>query len=161
MDNETFGIYPRQHIPGQTISKYIKAYAEKFGVADKIRPSHKVLTAEHQETAEGGWVLTVSNGDGEESRVFARHLVIATGLTSEPWLPHFEGQESFGGNIFHGKDFQSNAYTLKTAKTVTIFGATKFAWDAAYAYATAGVRVNWIVRCRSCLRRQIFASNPS
>lgn len=149
MDSETFGIYPRQHIPGSTINKYIQAYAAKFGIADKVRPRHKVRTAEHQETAEGGWVLTVANGAGEESRVFARHLVIATGLTSEPWLPHFEGQESFGGRIFHGKDFQSNADTLKTAKAVTIFGSTKFAWDAAYAYATAGVKVNWIVRCRS------------
>lgn len=151
MDSETFNIHPRQHIPGETVNKYIKAYAEKFGIADKIRSSHKVLTAEHQETVEGGWILTVSNASGEETKVFARHLIIATGLTSEPWLPHFEGQESFGGKIFHGKDFQKNADTLTTAKTVTIFGSTKFAWDAAYAYATAGVKVNWIVRCESSL----------
>ncbi|KAF4820630.1 FAD-dependent monooxygenase DEP4 [Colletotrichum siamense] len=148
MDSETFNIHPRQHIPGETVNKYIKAYAEKFGIADKIRSSHKVLTAEHQETVEGGWILTVSNASGEETKVFARHLIIATGLTSEPWLPHFEGQESFGGKIFHGKDFQKNADTLTTAKTVTIFGSTKFAWDAAYAYATAGVKVNWIVRSK-------------
>ncbi|CCF38219.1 hypothetical protein CH063_09361 [Colletotrichum higginsianum] len=149
MDSETFNIQPGQHIPGETIHAYIKAYADKFGIADKVRSSRKVLVAEHQETAEGGWVLTVLNANKEESKVFARRLIVATGMTSEPWLPHFEGQESFGGRIFHGKHFQQNADTLKTASTVTVFGGTKFAWDAVYAYATAGVKVNWVIRCRS------------
>ncbi|KAK6225318.1 hypothetical protein QIS74_01365 [Colletotrichum tabaci] len=146
MDSETFNIQPGQHIPGKTIHAYIKAYADKFGIADKVRSSHKVLVAEHQETAEGGWVLTVLNANKEESKVFARRLIVATGMTSEPWLPHFDGQESFGGRIFHGKHFQQNADTLKTASTVTVFGGTKFAWDAVYAYATAGVKVNWVIR---------------
>lgn len=148
MDTETFGVHPREHIPGEIVCRYINAYAQKFGIADKVRSGHKVVTAEHQETVEGGWVLTVRDKNQEEKKVFARRLIIATGLTSEPWLPHFEGQESFGGKIFHGKHFQQNADTLETAKTVTIFGATKFAWDAVYAYGTAGVKVNWIVRCK-------------
>ncbi|KAF6800309.1 flavin-binding monooxygenase-like family protein [Colletotrichum sojae] len=146
MDTETFGVHPREHVPGETVARYITAYAKKFAIADKVRSGHKVVAAEHQDTVEGGWVLTVLDPSQEEKKVFTRRLIIATGLTSEPWLPHFEGQESFGGKIFHGKHFQQNADTLKTAKTVTIFGATKFAWDAAYAYATAGVKVNWIVR---------------
>ncbi|KAL2883369.1 hypothetical protein SGCOL_001049 [Colletotrichum sp. CLE4] len=146
MDSETFNIKPGQHIPGETISVYLKAYADKFGITDKIRSSHKVIVAEHQENNEGGWFLTVANAKDEEKRVFARRLIVATGLTSEPWLPHFDGQESFGGRIFHGKYFQQNADTLKTAKTVTVFGGTKFAWDAVYSYATAGVKVNWVIR---------------
>ncbi|OHE99997.1 hypothetical protein CORC01_04644 [Colletotrichum orchidophilum] len=146
MDSETFHIKPGQHIPGETINVYLKAYADKFGITDKIRSSHKVLVAEHQETSEGGWFLTVSNAKDEETQVFARRLIVATGLTSEPWLPHFDGQESFGGRIFHGKHFQQNVDTLKTAKVVTVFGGTKFAWDAVYSYATAGVKVNWVIR---------------
>ncbi|KAK1545110.1 hypothetical protein CPAR01_02612 [Colletotrichum paranaense] len=146
MDSKRFNIKPGQHIPGETISIYLKAYADKFGITDKIRSCHKVIVAEHQETSEGGWFLTVANSQNGEIRVFARRLIIATGLTSEPWLPHFDGQECFGGRIFHGKYFQQNADTLETAKTVTIFGGTKFAWDAVYSYATAGVKVNWIIR---------------
>ncbi|KAK1496289.1 hypothetical protein CTAM01_08476 [Colletotrichum tamarilloi] len=146
MDSKRFNIKPGQHIPGETISIYLKAYADKFGITDKIRSCHKVIVAEHQETSEGGWFLTVANSQNGEIRVFARRLIIATGLTSEPWLPHFDGQESFGGRIFHGKYFQQNADTLETANTVTIFGGTKFAWDAVYSYATAGVKVNWIIR---------------
>ncbi|KAK1521175.1 hypothetical protein CABS01_05680 [Colletotrichum abscissum] len=146
MDSKRFNIKPGQHIPGETISIYLKAYADEFGITDKIRSCHKVIVAEHQETSEGGWFLTVANSQNGEIRVFARRLIIATGLTSEPWLPHFDGQESFGGRIFHGKYFQQNADTLETANTVTIFGGTKFAWDAVYSYATAGVKVNWVIR---------------
>ncbi|KAJ0326589.1 hypothetical protein COL5a_006776 [Colletotrichum fioriniae] len=152
MESKRFNIKPGQHIPGETISLYLKAYADKFGITSKIRSSHKVLVAEHQETSEGGWFLTVTNSKDEEIRVFSRRLIVATGLTSEPWLPHFDGQESFGGRIFHGKYFQQNADTLETAKTVTIFGGTKFAWDAVYSYATAGVKVNWVIRYTAKLK---------
>lgn len=155
MESKRFHIKPGQHIPGETISVYLKAYADKFGITDKIRSCHKVIVAEHQETSEGGWFLTVADSKDEKVRVFARRLIIATGLTSEPWLPHFDGQESFGGRIFHGKYFQQNADTLETAKTVTIFGGTKFAWDAVYSYATAGVKVNWVIRCKSTSGRDL------
>lgn len=146
MDSATFKINTGEHIPGDVINNYLKAYAAHFGITDLVRLQTKVLVAEHQDTAAGGWVLTVANSRQEETKVFARRLIIATGLTSEAFLPHFDGQETFGGKVFHGKDFQQNRDTLQTAKSVTVFGATKFAWDAVYAYAKAGVKVNWIIR---------------
>lgn len=147
MDTATFGVKKDEHIPGEVINNYLKAYAAKFGIADKIRLQTKVIVAEHQDTPEGGWILTVTDSEQRETKVFARRLIIASGLTSEAFLPHFEGQESFGGRIFHGKDFKKNGDTVQNAKSVTVFGATKFAWDAVYAYATAGVEVNWVIRC--------------
>lgn len=160
MDPDTFDIRPGQHLPGQTINKYLKAYAAKFGIADLIRLNSKVTVAEHQETAEGGWILTVvRSGDQAEveTKVFARRLIVATGLTSDAFLPHFEGQETFGGKIFHGKHFRQNKDTMEPGKTVTVFGGTKFAFDAVYAYASAGVKVNWVIRGMwkaSCLKRR-------
>ncbi|OLN86723.1 FAD-containing monooxygenase EthA 1 [Colletotrichum chlorophyti] len=153
MDSETFQVQPGQHIPGEAINAYLKAYATTFGIASKIRSSQKVLTAEHLETPEGGWFLTVSGVDEKEMKVFTRRLIVATGLTSKSWLPRFAGQESFGCRIFHGKDFQQNSDTLKTAKSVTILGGSKLAWDAVYAYAVAGVKpsdtriVTWFSPC--------------
>ncbi|KAF6829303.1 flavin-binding monooxygenase-like protein [Colletotrichum musicola] len=145
MDPVTFGILPGQHIPGKVLHDYLTKYAQHFGVFDKIRFQHKILSVEHQET--GGWVLTVLDGkDDKESQVFAKKLVIATGLTSQAFLPDFEGQESFGAPIFHGKDFLQNADTLETSKRVTVFGGTKSAWDLVYAYATKGIAVNWVIR---------------
>lgn len=149
MDTETFGVKTDEHIPGPVINKYLKAYAARFGIAELIRSQTKVLVAEHQEGpdhADGGWVLTVSTVGQQETKLYARHLVLATGRTSDPFLPHFAGQETFGGKIFHGRDFARNSDTVKTAKAVTIFGASKSGWDAVYAYASAGVKVNWIIR---------------
>ncbi|PGH12966.1 hypothetical protein AJ79_03939 [Helicocarpus griseus UAMH5409] len=148
MDSATFGVKKDEHIPGGVINAYLKAYSAKFGITELIRLQIKVVLAEHQDTPEGGWVLTVMDSKQGESKIFARKLIIATGLTSEAFLPHFEGQETFGGPIFHSKDFLQHTDTLKTAKSVTVFGATKSGWDAVYAYAKSDVKVNWIIRSK-------------
>jgi cation diffusion facilitator CzcD-associated flavoprotein CzcO len=150
MDTETFGVKPGEHIPGTVLHEYLTKFAEKFDILDKIRFSTKVISAEHQEGSDGGWILTVqhaTDSSSEETKIMARKLIVATGLTSEAFLPDFAGQETFGVPIFHGsKDFPQHADTIKTAKTVTVFGGTKSAWDAVYAYATQGVKVNWVIR---------------
>ncbi|SPQ27073.1 fee1d58e-21ec-4d75-a55d-3a4d30cd2ab5 [Thermothielavioides terrestris] len=152
MTTARFGVKEGEHIPGEVIHEYLKAYVAEFGIADCIRLRTKVLSAEHQDTPEGGWVLTIaasSDANGaaqEQKRVKTRRLIVATGLTSDAFLPHFEGQETFGGRVFHGKHFQQHRDTLQTAKSVVIFGGTKFAWDAAYAYATAGVETHMVIR---------------
>lgn len=145
MDSETFGVQPGQHIPGTVIHEYLAKYAQHFGVLDKIRFEHKVDSAEHQ--GEGGWILTVRDVKANrESKIVAKRLVVATGLTSQAFLPHFSGQERFGAPLFHGKDFLQHAGTLQTAKSVTVFGGTKTAWDLVYQYATKGIHVDWVVR---------------
>lgn len=147
MDPKLFDVTPGQYIPGEVTNAYLKAYVEKFNLGSSIRLQTKVTVAEHQDTPKGGWILTVVNQEGRESMVLAKRLIVATGLTSEPFMPHFEGQENFGGRVFHSKYFQQNRDTIKTSKAVTVFGGTKFGFDAAYTYATAGVQVNWVIRC--------------
>jgi len=154
MEPTRFDIKPGQHIPGKVIHTYHKAYASHFGFLDLIRLRTKVVSAEHQ--PDGGWILTVQRGFDvlhpdaalPNDKVFARRLVVATGLTSNPFLPHIDGQEAFGAPLFHAKDFLRHADTVDPAKTrrATVFGGTKNAWDAAYAYATAGVQVDWVIR---------------
>ncbi|KAK5993093.1 FAD-dependent monooxygenase DEP4-like protein [Cladobotryum mycophilum] len=147
MDPNTFGVRPGQHIPGEVINSYLKAYASKFGISDFIHLQTKITVAEHQDTLQGGWILTVvSSEPPREYKVYARKLIVASGLTSEAFMPHFEGQETFGGRLFHSKHFQQNRDTIQTAKSVTVFGGTKFAWDAVYTYARAGVQVHWVIR---------------
>lgn len=149
MDSETFGIKPGEHPSGEIVHAYLTKYAEKFGIMDMIRFECSVASAEHQEGDEGGWILTVQKKDGATQRILARKLIMATGMTSEPFLPHIEGQEQFGAPIFHSKDFLKHADTLETAKTVTVLGGTKSAWDVVYAYASKGVKVNWVIRGRA------------
>ncbi|KAK4154120.1 fee1d58e-21ec-4d75-a55d-3a4d30cd2ab5 [Chaetomidium leptoderma] len=150
MTPSRFNVKVDTHIPGVVIHEYLEAYAAEFGIAQHIRLRTRILSAEHQDTVDGGWILTIdswdADGEHEQRRVGARRLVVATGLTSEAFLPHFDGQETFGGRVFHGKHFQQNRDTMDTAKSVVVFGGTKFAWDAAYAYATAGVQTHMVIR---------------
>jgi cation diffusion facilitator CzcD-associated flavoprotein CzcO len=147
MSTDKFNVKPGQHIPGEVVTTYLTTYAKEFGISDLIRLETTVLVAEHQETIEGGWILTVKTPTQKESqKIYTRRLIIATGLISDPFMPHFEGQDTFGGKMFHSKDFPQNINTLKTSKSVTVFGAGKSGWDAVYEYATAGVKVNWVIR---------------
>ncbi|KAM0322169.1 hypothetical protein ACHAQA_009658 [Verticillium albo-atrum] len=145
MDTETFGVKPGQFIPGPVVHRYLTKYAERFDILGRVRCEHKVISAEKQPG--GGWLLTVqATKDVVESQILAKKLVLATGLTSEAFLPEFDGQETFGAPIFHVKDFAQNAYTLETASSVTVFGGTKSAWDMVYAHATKNVKVDWVIR---------------
>ena len=158
MDSETFGTQPGEHMTGTVMHSYLAKYAEKFDILDKIRYRSKVLTAEHQDGREGGWILAVQT-DSAETKIRTRKLILATGLTSEPFLPHIEGQEAFGAPLFHGRHFLQHSDTLESAKTVTVFGGTKSAWDAVYAFGTKGVKVNWVIRgeCSVCYGMYVSA----
>ncbi|KAK2604768.1 hypothetical protein N8I77_007668 [Diaporthe amygdali] len=140
---EEFGIESGQHIPGHIIHEYLSRYAEKFEIASKIRLQHKVISAEHRD--EGGWTM-VAEAESRIIKITAARLVVATGLSSEEFLPRFDGEETFTSPIFHSKYFPKYANTLDTAKSVTVLGGTKSAWDCVYAYASKGVQVNWVIR---------------
>ncbi|EGO59251.1 hypothetical protein NEUTE1DRAFT_39453 [Neurospora tetrasperma FGSC 2508] len=149
MSPELFGVEPGEYMTGPVMHKYLSSYAEAFGIKDKIRLRHTVLEAAHQDGVEGGWVLTVESSDEgmTKKKVFAKKMVMATGLTSEAFLPDFKGRETFGAPLFHSKELKKYEGTLKgETKAVTVLGGTKSAWDAVYAYASKGIKVNWVIR---------------
>ncbi len=141
--DESYGVKPGQPIPGTVVHAYLRNYAQRFGVLAHIRFKSKVETAERKEG--GGWVLTVSS-DGQQSQLSTARLIIATGLTSEPFMPALQGSEKFGAPVFHSKDLGRYVNSLQSAESVVVYGGTKSAWDAAYSYATAGVEVNMVIR---------------
>jgi len=145
MSTETYGVKPGEHIPGPVVHRYLNDYAKAFNLVDKIRLNHKVESAEHENR--GGWLLKVSDiAEGKQSQILASKLVVATGLTSDAFLPEFVGNDSFGVPLFHPKDFPQYAGTVNTMQSVCVFGGTKVAWDVVYAYASKGVKVDWIIR---------------
>ncbi|KAI0767463.1 hypothetical protein C8Q74DRAFT_1280559 [Fomes fomentarius] len=145
MDEATFGVAAGQHIPGTIVHSYLTKYAEHFGVYGCIRFNTLVETVEHHER--GGWVLSVQHLiSGSKTCLIAQRLIIATGLTSEAYIPTIAGSDSFGSPIFHPKDFARHRDTLTAAHNVSVLGGSKSAWDATYAYASAGVPVDMIIR---------------
>lgn len=146
MKEETFGVKPGEHIPGHVMYKYLQSYAETFDIYRRIRFRSKVETVER--TDSGEWLVTVTYpaSKRDSKTILAKKLILATGMTSEPFVPHLDGAESFGAPIFHLRDFKDHADTIQTAKNVVILGGGKGGWDAAYTYASAGVHVDMVIR---------------
>jgi cation diffusion facilitator CzcD-associated flavoprotein CzcO len=149
MDPKLFNVKPGEHIPGHVMHEYLTSYAEHFDLVRRIRFNAKVDSAEHKKG--GGWLIKTTtrsknNNASKNHDTHTKRLVVATGMTSEAFLPAFEGSQTFGVPLFHTRDFLDYESTLETAKSVVVFGGTKSAWDAVYAYATKGVKVDWVIR---------------
>ena len=143
MSPEVYGVQSGQHIPGTVLHRYLTDFAKKFGVYSRTEFSTKV---ECLEPVQGeGWLVTTNSEKGEE-KIKAKKVIIATGLTSQPNLPQYEGAETFGAPIFHAKDFCKNGETVKAAENVVIVGGGKSGMDIANSYAAAGSHVDMVIR---------------
>ncbi|KAF2192068.1 FAD/NAD(P)-binding domain-containing protein [Zopfia rhizophila CBS 207.26] len=144
MSREGFG--PDDHVPGQHVHDYFRSYAEKFDLLRHIRFNCSVESA--VDDGESGWTLTVSNcTSGQTSQeIKAAKLIVATGLTSEPFMPKLEGRSDFGAPIYHTSEFAKASNGLGPYKNVVLLSGAKFSWDIACAYASAGVQVDWVIR---------------
>ncbi|APA11189.1 hypothetical protein SS1G_11396 [Sclerotinia sclerotiorum 1980 UF-70] len=148
LSTEKYGVKPGEYIPGPVIHQYLEDFAKEYNVYDKIRFESRAVSAEHQDG--GGWIVTVGcstvPASFEEYTISTSKLIVATGLTSEPFVPPFPGFESFTASMFHSKEFPNHLDTMETSKNVCVFGGAKSAYDMAYAYASKGIHVDWIIR---------------
>lgn len=142
MEERVYGIKKGEHMPGFVLQRYLFDYAERF-IHGRIRLETKVETAEQDES--GAWILSAVSDYGKWN-IRTKRLILATGVTSEASMPQFEGHESFAAPIFHAKDFRQRDDTLLTSRSVVVVGGAKSAWDAAYAFAEAGIFVDLIIR---------------
>jgi cation diffusion facilitator CzcD-associated flavoprotein CzcO len=146
MDAETYGVKAGQHIPGHVIHRYLSDYAKKTGVFSRTRFDTNVVEVSKASDSEA-WMLETDNSD--LSSISTRKLVVATGLTSTPFMPTFTGADIFAksGLLVHSRDFNKHTDRLfNKVSAVTVLGGSKSAWDVAYACATRNVPVNLVIR---------------
>lgn len=149
MKEGLYGVHPGEHISGHVVHEYVNDYAAANGVASTVRYQTRVESAE--QSKESGWLLSISSMKNNaavpvRSKIHAKKLILATGLTSQPAKVNLEGMDDFGGEIFHTCDFRHQAHMLNRCKTVAILGGNQSAWDVAYEFAASGARVEWIIR---------------
>jgi cation diffusion facilitator CzcD-associated flavoprotein CzcO len=103
---------------------YFSSYAERFGVAAKIRLQTRVERAER--SADGKWSVSVAAPDGKRVESFD-HLIICSGHHRDPLLPEYPG-------IFSGKTLHSCEYKRPEAfegERVLVVGGGNSACDIA------------------------------
>ena len=73
---------------------------DRFGISDHVRYGVEVTGANWND-AENVWDISVRNDDGKEEQQTAKVLVSCCGFFNRPFVPDFEGAESFSGVQFH------------------------------------------------------------
>ena len=144
---EKFGVKPGQHIPGTVVHEYLCEFAAKFDLLSMMRLLTKVDSAELRDS--GQWLLRVrrvNDENDQHSNIMAKRLVVATGLTSEPYIPDYVGRETFTGNFLHSRQSKKCAKEIQTSNEVVVVGGNKSAWDTCYTAAKSGAHVSMIIR---------------
>lgn len=139
MVESRYGVKPNNHIPGAVLNQYLTDFAVHFGFFDKIQFRTTVDAIEPMGDA---WKIFLAGG----RIIIAKKLILATGLTSTPNMPAYDGEESFGAPLFHAKDFCARASELQDVKNSVVVGGAKSAFDVAYAQVQAGSTVDLIIR---------------
>ena len=145
----SFGVKPGEHIPGNVVHSYLKKFAQTFSIYDQCRFGEEVKTAmkiSSENDGDGGWLLTIQRTDGSYT-LRTRRLVMATGLYSTPFLPKIVGAEDTKMDVIHSLNLLQHSENLfANSKNVAVFGGTKSAWDPAYIFASKGIHVDMIIR---------------
>lgn len=90
---------------GESIREYVKETAEEFGVAERIRYSHQVVSASF-DSEQARWTVDVLV-DGEPAAYTASFLYCCSGYYSyeSGYRPTFPGEENFGGQFVHPQEW--------------------------------------------------------
>ncbi|KAH8732071.1 hypothetical protein GQ44DRAFT_801010 [Phaeosphaeriaceae sp. PMI808] len=146
MNTEGFNLAD-DHIPGEHVNQYLHEYAKEYDLGRHIRCQCRVTSAVDEGST--GWTLSIKK-DADSARmnylIKAKRLIVATGLTSEPYIPMMEGKHSFDAPIYHTSELARAENGLGSFKKVVLLSGAKFSWDIACAYASAGIQVDWVIR---------------
>ena len=108
---------------GASIRDYVRDTADRYGISDRIRFHHRVKRASWS-SAEARWTVEAEVGEARETRRFScRFLYLCSGYYDyhEGYTPHFEGRESFTGEIVHPQFWPEDLDY--TGKRVVVIGS--------------------------------------
>jgi hypothetical protein len=86
--------WSKRYAEGAEIQAYFEKVGRKYGVTEKVRFNEAVTDASYHR---GKWTIKTS----KNNTLSADFLISATGILHHPAKPHFDGQETFQGAMFH------------------------------------------------------------
>ncbi len=108
---------------GAAIRTYIQDTAREYGVEDRIRFHHRVLSAAWS-SDEARWTVTARRSDtGETVRLTCSWLSVCSGYYryDEGFRPRFEGEEQFSGELVHPQHWPEDFDA--TGKRIVVIGS--------------------------------------
>ena len=137
-------------------AKYVSEYLENYidthiYVASPLRSRiHFKHRVDKVEKTDDLWTTTTRDPQDGLREFRSAKVVIASGLSSLPNMPHFLLQQhEFKGPIYHHKSFGDISKTLLDSpdcRRVAVLGAGKSATDMVYESVKKGKDVSWIIR---------------
>ena len=133
--------------PAKYVTRYLEDYVDSHVYAGRSLRERIVFNAAVQNVRRDSdtrsWIVSTD----ELSLLSTPKLIVCAGLTSVPNMPSIPGQSSFQCKVVHHRDFGSSSILADPEmKHVAVLGGAKSAADIAYAAATAGKQVSWIIR---------------
>ncbi|MFC3614853.1 flavin-containing monooxygenase [Lutimaribacter marinistellae] len=128
------------------IMAYLRDTAAEYGVDEKIRFHHRVISADWR-SDEAVWHVTARREDtGETVQLRARWLFGATGYYdyAQGYRPDFEGEESFAGPIIHPQHWPEDFDA--TGKRIAVIGSGATAVTLVPALAETAAHVTQVQR---------------
>lgn len=110
--------YPR-YVPREFFVRYMEIYAEKFHIQPRFHT--EVLEIRRKGNL---WHVDTSTGSIESEK-----LVVATGYNHTPFIPTWEGQENFQGEVVHSREYKNGS--PYRGKRVLVVGAGNTGAEAA------------------------------
>ncbi|CAF0739385.1 unnamed protein product [Adineta steineri] len=110
--------------PWENIHNYLKRYADKFHLIERIRFETKIILIDKNDLKNGNlpWIVKIETASSDHEILQFDLVVVATGLFSTPEEPNFRGQNKFAGSIQHIIDIKKEDQ-LKNKRVIVIGGA--------------------------------------
>jgi monooxygenase len=108
---------------GESIREYIVDTAREYGVEDKIRFHHEVVSADWS-SAEARWTVTARRTDtGETVQLTCSWLSVCSGYYryDEGFRPEFPGEQRFAGELIHPQHWPEDFDA--TGKRIVVIGS--------------------------------------
>ncbi len=151
----------------QQVRGYLKAYADRFGLARRIHLNTEVLSVARADPDPGGghpeFRVTVQPASGDSTpRTHGPRtedvdfVVLCNGVFSVPHVPEVEGLERFEGQVLHSSQF-TDPETVRE-KRVVVVGAGKSALDCASGAAEEAAAVTVALRRPHWMLPRYFGS---
>ncbi|KAL5561568.1 hypothetical protein UlMin_031315 [Ulmus minor] len=129
-------------VPKKLFIQYLDDYVSHF----KINPLyHRTVEAASFDGISKKWKVAARNGvSGELEEYSGRFLVVATGETSNPFVPEIDGLDGFSGEALHSTRFRSGKEFAN--KNVLVVGSGNSGMEIVLDLANYGAKTSIIVR---------------